>query len=471
MRCQINTWAMLSGENQLGQLEKTEFVDKFLPLSRETTLKSRFQEAASWFELMDQDCAGAVTLDNILEFLLQSEQLLQAVIQRRLFVGSIAGGTSTFQLTVRHPRDEKDVQLYTAPIGNTSPLNDTFLRQRRVTPGQLHTWQSRVRDVLEESQGPWPANRRGIFVGISSMYYAAKVAGIHERLISRKDALRALEAALNKELKPEDDPFALPLAVTHLGSQLSCGSSNSKESPAELEDKGPKDFLDEKACRTHQQTVANIAITSAVIEHVLHNDAWLYFRREWRLPAVIDSIEGPTSDDNPAALGGTPAQNVVATWSLGWFLDGRQGDRLVRSASGHSGSTNPGCAVWRSSGTHEPPPLLRRRSSNLDTLKTKDTEHEKPVLKQRFSLTSLSSDLDDSSPGPLHMIPGAFCSIGHQTQRVDRRVSNTSAVGSRIGRWLQTAGEGLTQVTPSEDRGRRPNSVVPLASASEKDLK
>merc|ERR1712048_1503066 len=45
---------------------------------------------------------------------------------------------------------------------------------------------------------------------------------------------------------------------------------------------------------------ANISMARGMVNHVLHHDAWLYFRRNWE-----DSEGGA----------------YVATWSLGWFLE------------------------------------------------------------------------------------------------------------------------------------------------------
>lgn len=269
MRCQVSNWAMLSGENQLGALERGEFIEKFLPFSRKATLPQRFQEVENWFELIDQEDAGAVTLDAILDFIIRSEKLLQTVIQSSLFAGTIAGGASAFKLTVADPdpRSTLDVQLYTAPLGNMVPVGNLFQLGKAVAPVQIQEWQHRIRMALEA--GKWPSGRRGVFVGISSMYHAAKAAGIDQRLVSRGQALAALKLALAQELTD--------------GSGSNHGNGN----------------------KTHQQIVANMIIVVTVIEHVMHEDAWLYFRRAWNVCCDTECNVKNTA---------------VATWSLGWFL-------------------------------------------------------------------------------------------------------------------------------------------------------
>lgn len=132
-------------------------------------------------------------------------------------------------------------------------------------------------DPLNMESTVWPSGLRGLFVGISSMFYAAQAAGIDGKLIRKKFALSAFAQAIEQELHAEF--------------------------PAEQP--GP-------VIQAHQRKLASLAMAHALVSHVLHDDAWLYFRRTWQ----------------------TPDQRAfVATWSLGVFLSGRRqsniGDAII----------------------------------------------------------------------------------------------------------------------------------------------
>merc|ERR1712048_591693 len=103
------------------------------------------------------------------------------------------------------------------------------------------------------------------------MFYAAKDSGIHERLITKEAAITAFSKAIDQELR--------------------CELFEHHPSP---------DFDRQRAIEQQQQKLANISMARGMVNHVLHHDAWLYFRRNWE-----DSDGGA----------------YVATWSLGWFLE------------------------------------------------------------------------------------------------------------------------------------------------------
>jgi len=303
LREQVSSWLLLRGQSQSGRLEKAEFIERFCALSKRVGVEEQAEEAITWFESMDTENVGSIAIDQMLEFILhEAPHLLQSVIRQRLFVGSIAGGTASFQLTLADPKNDREVLLFSAPIGNHSPSTGSGLdgkqvfpeKCRRVERSDLMAWQERVREVLAGQRGThgrWPSQRRGIFIGISSMFYAAETAGIDRRLVSKRRALEALRAALEHEL------------VQH----------------------GPDDTLDEVGGTIHQQRLANLAMTLVVIQHVLHEEAWLYFRREWsvideeKCIPFKDALSRPTTSGSLSIVRGDTS--AVANWSLGWFLD------------------------------------------------------------------------------------------------------------------------------------------------------
>jgi len=237
---------------------------------------------------MDEDGSGTITVSEMLNCMLESEDLLQAVIRHRLFVGTLAGGPRSVQLTVAEPDPEKEgeVLLHSAKVGTRTPvLLGLFKPEAHVTKEMLLRWENLLLSIIENSPAEmeelkaqhyslrdnelheWPSALRGIFVGISGMFYAARDAGITERLITKQDCLAALAAALDSEL-------------------------------------GTRGADNEKKLQSHQQKVANLAMAHALVGKILHDDAWLYFRRSWQMGQSF----------------------FIATWSLGVFLNGKRKD-------------------------------------------------------------------------------------------------------------------------------------------------
>lgn len=295
MRQQTTSWALLTGRKNIGQMEQDEFIERFMPLSPQPTFERRAWEALEWFRIMDEDGSGTITVSEMLNCMLKSEDMLQAVIRHRLFVGTLAGGPRSVQLTVAEPDPDKEgeVLMHSAKVGTRSPvLWGLFHVQEEVTRELLLRWENFLVSVIENSPlsaeleeldkaqqlgeclkenqfHEWPSGLRGIFVGISSMFYAARDAGITARLIQKKDCLSAFSSALESEIR---DPR---------------GAAG-----------------DLKKLQLHQQKVANLAMAHAFISRLLHDDAWLYFRRSWQM--------GESS--------------FIATWSLGVFLNGKRKD-------------------------------------------------------------------------------------------------------------------------------------------------
>merc|ERR1712066_776004 len=60
--------------------------------------------------------------------------------------------------------------------------------------GQRSEWVERIRNGLRNSR--FPQGVEGLFVGISAMYHAAKVAGITDRIVPKREAMRAFADAV-----------------------------------------------------------------------------------------------------------------------------------------------------------------------------------------------------------------------------------------------------------------------------------
>lgn len=266
MHRELSSWILMNDSELLGQLGEREFIERFVPLSSQQEYEDRLQETQTWFELADVDNSGFLTIEEITHFVCSETKLLQAVIRERLFVGTLSGGTNSLQLTMRDSKKAREVRLFPAKIGNHSPAAlGIFENGKTVSWKELSAWRKRVTTTLEgespHNDKPWAKGLRGIFIGISSMYYAAAGAGIAEQLITKQTALKALRTHLEKgmtvDVKPEE-------------------------------------------VASHQQFVANMTMAIEAIDYTLHEDAWLYFRRTWK----------------------RGQETLVSTWSLGWFLRG-----------------------------------------------------------------------------------------------------------------------------------------------------
>ncbi|CAJ1377983.1 unnamed protein product [Effrenium voratum] len=151
---QVTSWALLSGRKSIGQMEQDEFIERFMPLSRQPTFELRAWEALEWFRVMDEDGSGTITVSEMLNCMLESEDLLQAVIRHRLFVGTLAGGPRSVQLTVAEPDPEKEgeVLLHSAKVGTRTPvLLGLFKPEAHVTKEMLLRWENLLLSIIENS--------------------------------------------------------------------------------------------------------------------------------------------------------------------------------------------------------------------------------------------------------------------------------------------------------------------------------
>lgn len=314
---QVKSWVL---QNSAGtMIDKLDFLELFFPLAGNPDTDVAIEIAEEWYnEMAGVPNPPCVDFETLVVYITRKERLLQAIIRRRLFIGSISGGVGSFQLTLairmnENARscadDNSEIERHSAPCGSKSPMTGDglpseqgmygqpiFQKGKRVTTGQLSEWQAHLRRIITGSdptrsfdsshggEGSWPRQRRGVFVGIAGMFFAADAAGIAARFISRTDALDSFDRVLAEELNGAE----------------------------------PKDIA------KHQQTVANVAIYREVVSHVLHDDAWLYVQREWRLPDAQSTGAAYGRDD--------ASTNAVATWSLGWFLMGSSPDQVDETA-------------------------------------------------------------------------------------------------------------------------------------------
>jgi hypothetical protein len=121
---------------------------------------------------------------------------------------------------------------------------------------KLEEWKALVECCAEESE--LPKSQRGLFVGITAIFYAAKLAGCDSHILGKQEFLAALDS------KTQD--------------LLASGGSG--------------------------RDLANLTLVAALVDHVLHHKAKIVCKRSWACPS-------------PA---GNSPSDVVATWTLGMYL-------------------------------------------------------------------------------------------------------------------------------------------------------
>eukprot|EP00928_Gymnodinium_smaydae_P008522 TRINITY_DN13101_c0_g2_i1.p1 TRINITY_DN13101_c0_g2~~TRINITY_DN13101_c0_g2_i1.p1 ORF type:complete len:1186 (+),score=269.39 TRINITY_DN13101_c0_g2_i1:291-3848(+) len=162
-----------------------------------------------------------------------NKRLLCALLRARLFAGTISAGSGSSQVTLRSSGSLDTSQVHSIPVGNRTPLvnakitpghmstlfNKLHPRTKQfaeqllcsgmpagkctelqkawgedgpVDPKSLETWEQLVRSCCEDFG--LPNERRGLFVGISAVFYAAKAAKCDQQILDRDVFLTKLRA-------------------------------------------------------------------------------------------------------------------------------------------------------------------------------------------------------------------------------------------------------------------------------------
>jgi len=211
--------------------------------------------------------AAEISCDAFYKAFEASEPLLRALTREKLFSGTLSAGAGSCQVTSRCRTRFEASKVASIPLGNRTPLlsfdldskssadhvlmspqyPDTRKSARRflatnkdqaaihkMSEERLADWKDLVGNAVREhgmSQG-----QRGLFLGISAIYYAAKEAQIADRLVSRDEFLTAVQLRVERLM-------------------IEGGS-------------------DERA-------IANLTLVLVLVEHVLHKSAQLVCRRRW----------------------------------------------------------------------------------------------------------------------------------------------------------------------------------------------
>lgn len=213
----------------------------------------------------------------------QNEVLMRALTREKLFTGTLSAGGGSCQVTLRSLAVLGASKLHSIPIGNR--LTTVQVDKRRSSGDRLFgtefpetarlAWQfltSENREVWNEQRmGEWAdlikcclkehqvvSGQRGLFLGITAVYYAAKDAGVDCQLIRRDEFVTAVADRI-------DQAMAMSQGVGGADPRL----------------------------------LANLVLVKTLVEHVLHRTATIVCKREWL---------------------GRDGSEFVATWTFGLFL-------------------------------------------------------------------------------------------------------------------------------------------------------
>eukprot|EP00929_Paragymnodinium_shiwhaense_P056677 TRINITY_DN28369_c0_g1_i1.p1 TRINITY_DN28369_c0_g1~~TRINITY_DN28369_c0_g1_i1.p1 ORF type:complete len:1204 (+),score=282.62 TRINITY_DN28369_c0_g1_i1:72-3683(+) len=225
--------------------------------------------------------------------------LMRAMVRAKLFTGTISAGSGSCQTTVRSTgANLESSQVHSLPLGNRTPLvgmtltsghNETLVgthlpKTRRLVEQlllkeplgkaqstrpawedekvpdkeKLDLWFELVQTCAEEHG--LPRDLRGLFVGITAVWYAAKAAKVDSKIMARDEFL-----------------FALDEQRTVLMSQGGKGCG---------------------------RTLANITLVMAFVSYSLHRSAQVVCKRNWKV--------GDPANDRGVEF--------AATWTLGMYL-------------------------------------------------------------------------------------------------------------------------------------------------------
>eukprot|EP00403_Amphidinium_massartii_P020864 CAMPEP_0178393008 /NCGR_PEP_ID=MMETSP0689_2-20121128/11968_1 /TAXON_ID=160604 /ORGANISM="Amphidinium massartii, Strain CS-259" /LENGTH=1116 /DNA_ID=CAMNT_0020013591 /DNA_START=121 /DNA_END=3468 /DNA_ORIENTATION=- len=231
----------------------------------------------------------------------QSDVLLRSLLRARVFGGTISAGSGSSQVTLRSSANLDSSQVSSLPLGNRTPLvsmklglsNDAWTclspKLPRTRSKAIHllteSGDGHRRTIVDETRPAWsedgpvdatllqqwrdlvlicaeerdiPRERRGMFVGISAVFYAAKLANCAEMVLDRDTFLNRLDRKM--------------------GELLAAGGKDGRG-------------------------LANIVLVHSLVETVLHKTALIVCKRNWTV-----------------GEGTALRTEFVATWTLGLYL-------------------------------------------------------------------------------------------------------------------------------------------------------
>jgi hypothetical protein len=250
------------------------------------------------------------------EVIRSSPQLMRSLVKNRLFNGTLSAGGGSCQITVKPDHEERlqfgargaravsrvpctkqvmrTSDFFSVKVGNKTPTNvdssgnTMWPKFSPMSDELIDVWRAHIKKVMDAMDLPHKlqGNLRGVYIGISAIFYAAKSAGCAETLLPKAIFLERLNARLKDLLAHPPQPV----------------------------DKNGELVYD------HRE-FANIVLVRDLISRVMADTAWIVCKRNWKAqPASLET--NAIASSSGAAFDGQqePLPTYVATWSLGFYL-------------------------------------------------------------------------------------------------------------------------------------------------------
>jgi len=121
------------------------------------------------------------------------EPALETLVRRCTFSGSISGGGSGVTITCCSVGATS--QIFSMRIGALLPISE-HLFSSPVTWREQRLWVEKIRSELRSCH--FPQGECGLFVAVGATYYAARVAGLSDRVVEKQQAIAGLASAIAK---------------------------------------------------------------------------------------------------------------------------------------------------------------------------------------------------------------------------------------------------------------------------------
>jgi len=255
-------------------------------------LTSIFNQAAAAGDL-GSDLAEISLISEVMR---TSPATMRALIKNRLFNGTLSAGGGSCQITVKPEHSERkpkakgggdallsqsatmrNSEFFSIPIGNKTPLTGDalFPRNEPMTRELILAWRARIRDQIEAAELPHKleGNLRGVYIGISAVFYAADLAGCSQTLLPKGTFVAKLEQKIEALLANPPPPT----------------------------EKDGKQVYDHRA-------FSNLTLVAEVVRRVMSDTAWIVCKRNWKAAPIV-------------LTEGQELPKYVATWTLGFYLN------------------------------------------------------------------------------------------------------------------------------------------------------
>jgi len=218
--------------------------------------------------------------DKLYDVVRMSAPLMRSLVKNRVFNGTISAGGGSCQITMKDngrppvasrntSKMRRTSESHSLPMGNKTPLSaehkeDTtlFPTSSRVNPEMMGKWRDRINDCFTalRTSGEFPEKMdkglRGLYIGISAVFYAAKSAGCAEVILQKASFLQCLEKKLEELMVKPPKPKTV----------------------------GDREVHD------HRE-IANLTLVHTVVDRVLHDSAWIVCKRNWKAQPTMDMDE------------------------------------------------------------------------------------------------------------------------------------------------------------------------------------